>query len=138
MLNENDLNRYARQVIIPNFDEEGQERLLNSKCLIVGAGGLGCPVAMYAAAAGFGNIEIWDDDDIEITNLNRQIAHDTEKIGINKAISLSEACHRINPTISIKPKNIQLNLSANVKNFDLIFDDGRFFLFCVEILERSC
>lgn len=122
MLNENDLNRYARQVIIPNFDEEGQERLLNSKCLIVGAGGLGCPVAMYAAAAGFGNIEIWDDDDIEITNLNRQIAHDTEKIGINKAISLSEACQRINPTISIKPKNIRLNLSANVKKFDLIFD----------------
>ena len=75
MLNENDLNRYARQVIIPNFDEEGQERLLNSRCLIVGAGGLGCPVAMYAAAAGFGNIEIWDDDDIELTNLNRQIAH---------------------------------------------------------------
>ena len=75
MLNDNDLNRYARQVIIPNFDEEGQENLLNTKCLIVGAGGLGCPVALYATAAGFGHIEIYDEDIIEISNLNRQIAH---------------------------------------------------------------
>ena len=122
MLNEYDLNRYARQVIIPNFDEEGQEKLLNSRCLIVGAGGLGCPVAMYASASGFGNIEIWDDDDIELTNLNRQIAHDTQKIGLKKAISLAESCLRINPTISVKPKIEQLNLSSNVKKFDLIFD----------------
>ena len=82
MLNEYDLNRYARQVIIPNFDEEGQEKLLTTKCLIVGAGGLGCPVALYASAAGFGHIEIWDDDFVDITNLNRQIAHDNNKIGL--------------------------------------------------------
>ena len=54
MLNDDDLNRYARQVIIPNFDEEGQEKLLRTNCLIIGAGGLGCPVALYASAAGFG------------------------------------------------------------------------------------
>ena len=59
MLNENDLHRYARQIIIQNFDEEGQEKILKTKCLIVGAGGLGCPVALYAAAAGFGHIEIY-------------------------------------------------------------------------------
>ena len=100
MLNENDLNRYARQVIIPNFDEEGQEKLLSTKCLIVGAGGLGCPVALYASAAGFGSIEIWDDDCVEITNLNRQIAHDNNKIGFNKANSLAKACLRLNPNIS--------------------------------------
>ena len=122
MLNDHDLNRYARQVIIPNFDEEGQERLLNSKCLIVGAGGLGCPVAMYASASGFGDLEIWDDDDIELTNLNRQIAHDTKKIGVNKAISLSEACKRLNPTISVNPKNKKLSLSSSIEKFDLIFD----------------
>ena len=122
MLNDNDLNRYARQVIIPNFAEEGQERLLNSRCLIVGAGGLGCPVAMYAAASGFGKIDIWDDDNVELTNLNRQIAHDTKKIGINKAFSLSETCQRLNPTISINSKNKKLDLSSDVKKFDLIFD----------------
>ena len=85
MLNEDDLNRYARQVIIPNFDEEGQEKLLKTKCLIVGAGGLGCPVALYACAAGFGHIEIYDQDVIEISNLNRQIAHKNNDIGNNKA-----------------------------------------------------
>ena len=69
MLNDDDLNRYARQVIIPNFDEEGQKKLLNTKCLIVGAGGLGCPVALYTSAAGFGHIEIYDQDVIEISNL---------------------------------------------------------------------
>ena len=104
MLNENDLNRYARQVIIPNFDEEGQEKLLSTKCLIVGAGGLGCPVALYASAAGFGSIEIWDDDFVDITNLNRQIAHDNNQIGIDKANSLAAACSRLNPNILIIPK----------------------------------
>ena len=106
MLNEHDLNRYARQVIIPNFDEEGQEKLLKSKCLIIGAGGLGCPVALYAAAAGFGSIEIWDNDNIELTNLNRQIAHKTKKVGYNKAISLAKECLKINPNISVIFKNL--------------------------------
>ena len=84
MLNDDDLNRYARQVIIPNFEEDGQENLLNTKCLILGAGGLGCPVALYASAAGFGHIEIYDEDIIEISNLNRQIAHKNDQIGNNK------------------------------------------------------
>ena len=70
MLNDDDLARDVRQVIIPNFDEAGQENLLGTKCLIVGAGGLGCPVALYASAAGFGHIEICDDDTIELTNLD--------------------------------------------------------------------
>ena len=122
MLNDNDLNRYARQVIIPNFDEEGQEKLLSTKCLIVGAGGLGCPVALYASAAGFGSIEIWDDDCVEITNLNRQIAHDNNRIGLNKANSLAEACLRLNPNILVVPKIKKLDTSSNIKEFDLIFD----------------
>ena len=122
MLNDNDLNRYARQVIIPNFDEEGQEKLLSTKCLIVGAGGLGCPVALYASAAGFGSIEIWDDDCVEISNLNRQIAHDNNRIGLNKANSLAEACLRLNPNILVVPKVKKLDASSNIKEFDLIFD----------------
>ena len=101
MLNDDDLNRYARQVIIPNFDEEGQEKLLRTKCLIIGAGGLGCPVALYAAAAGFGHIEICDDDTIDLTNLNRQIAHQNNRIGRNKAENLVQECSKINPYITI-------------------------------------
>jgi adenylyltransferase/sulfurtransferase len=122
MLNDNDLTRYARQVIIPNFDEEGQERLLRTKCLIVGAGGLGCPVALYASAAGFGHIEICDDDTIELTNLNRQIAHKNNKIGHNKAENLVRECSKINPNISIKSNKKNLDQSTDISNFDLIFD----------------
>ena len=122
MLNDDDLTRYARQVIIPNFDEEGQEKLLGTKCLIVGAGGLGCPVALYASAAGFGHIEICDDDSIELTNLNRQIAHKNNKIGHNKAENLVRECSKINPNISIKSNKKNLDQSTDISNFDLIFD----------------
>ena len=122
MLNDDDLTRYARQVIIPNFDEEGQEKLLGTKCLIVGAGGLGCPVALYASAAGFGHIEICDDDTIELTNLNRQIAHKNNKIGHNKAENLVRECSKINPNISVKSNKKNLDQSTDISNFNLIFD----------------
>ena len=122
MLNDDDLTRYARQVIIPNFDEEGQEKLLGTKCLIIGAGGLGCPVALYASAAGFGHIEICDDDSIELTNLNRQIAHKNNKIGHNKAENLVRECSKINPNISIKSNKKNLDQFTDISNFDIIFD----------------
>ena len=122
MLNDDDLNRYARQVIIPNFEEDGQENLLNTKCLIVGAGGLGCPVALYASAAGFGHIEIYDEDIIEISNLNRQIAHKNDHIGNNKAENLVQECLKINPNISIISRKNIFDETIDVSNFDLIFD----------------
>ncbi len=122
MLNEDDLNRYSRQVIIPNFDEEGQEKLLKTKCLIVGAGGLGCPVALYACAAGFGHIEIYDQDVVEISNLNRQIAHKNNDVGNNKAENLVLECLKINPNISISFKKKNFEETEDVSNFDLIFD----------------
>ena len=122
MLNENDLHRYARQVIIKNFDEEGQEKLLKTKCLIVGAGGLGCPVALYAASAGFGHIEIYDEDCVEITNLNRQIAHGNDEIGLNKAENLAKKCLAINPSIHVRSYNKNFNKSTDITSFDLIFD----------------
>ena len=122
MLNDDDLNRYARQVIIPNFEEDGQENLLNTKCLIVGAGGLGCPVALYASAAGFGHIEIYDEDTIEISNLNRQIAHKNDHIGNNKAENLVQECLKINPNISIISRKNIFDETIDVSNFDLIFD----------------
>ncbi len=122
MLNDHDLNRYARQVIIPNFDEDGQEKLLKSKCLIIGAGGLGCPVALYASAAGFGHIEVCDDDAIDLTNLNRQIAHKNNKIGFNKAENLVQECSKINPNIIIKPNTKKFDKYSDISSFDLIFD----------------
>ncbi len=122
MLNDDDLNRYARQVIIPNFDEEGQEKLLATKCLIIGAGGLGCPVALYASAAGFGYIEIYDNDTIDLTNLNRQIAHKNNRVGYNKAENLAEECLKINPNISIKSNKKKFGKSTDISNFDIIFD----------------
>tara|TARA_Y100000991_G_C21945747_1_gene337392 strand:+ start:509 stop:1264 length:756 start_codon:yes stop_codon:yes gene_type:complete len=122
MLNDDDLNRYARQVIIPNFDEEGQEKLLQTKCLIVGAGGLGCPVALYASAAGFGQIEIYDQDIIEISNLNRQIAYNDSHIGFNKSENLVKECLKLNPNISIISKNKKFDEYTEIKDFDLIFD----------------
>ncbi len=122
MLNDDDLNRYARQVIIPNFDEEGQEKLLKTKCLIVGAGGLGCPVALYCSAAGFGHIEIFDNDVIEISNLNRQIAYKNNEIGNSKAENLVKECQKLNPNISINSKKEIFDESINIDNFDIIFD----------------
>ena len=122
MLNDDDLNRYARQVIIPNFDEEGQEKLLRTTCLIIGAGGLGCPVALYASAAGFGHIEICDDDTIDLTNLNRQIAHKNDKIGHNKAENLVQECSNINPNITIISNKKKFDKSTDINKFDLIFD----------------
>ena len=122
MLNDDDLNRYARQVIIPNFDEEGQEKLLGTKCLIVGAGGLGCPVALYASAAGFGHIQICDDDTIDLTNLNRQIAHKYDRIGYNKAENLVKECLKLNPNITITSNKNKFDKSTDINDFDLIFD----------------
>ena len=122
MLSDNDLHRYSRQVIIKEFDEEGQERLLKTKCLIVGAGGLGSPVALYAAAAGFGHIEIYDQDIIEISNLNRQIAYQDKDKGRNKAESLAEKCININPNIYVKSHKKNFNKSICINSFDIVFD----------------
>ena len=122
MLNDEDLIRYSRQVIIPGFEEEGQEVLMSQSVLIVGAGGLGCPVALYLSAAGFGEIEIWDYDKVELSNLNRQIGHSSNELGISKSKSLEKRCKEINSSIKIKSKNIKLNRNSVINKFDIIFD----------------
>ena len=121
MLNDDDLNRYARQVIIPNFDEEGQEKLLKTKCLIVGAG-FRMPNGTLCSGSWFGYIEIFDDDVIEISNLNRQVAHKNSHVGINKAENLVEECIKINPNISIVSNKKRFDETSNINDFDLIFD----------------
>jgi len=96
-----DAERYSRQIMIPYFGLESQEKLLGSKVLVVGAGGLGGPVIMYLAAAGVGNLTVVDFDVVEESNLQRQVIH-AEKIGWNKAESAKDFAEKLNPDVRVK------------------------------------
>ena len=89
-MDDQQLLRYSRHILLPDIEYGGQEKLLHSHILIVGAGGLGAPIAMYCAAAGIGKITICDFDDVDLSNLQRQIIHDTQSVGINKASSAKQ------------------------------------------------
>ena len=96
-MNDNQLLRYSRHILLPQIAYEGQERLTESHALIVGAGGLGSPAAVYMAAGGVGTLTICDFDTVDLTNLQRQIIHTTESVGINKAVSAKHTLNAINP-----------------------------------------
>lgn len=100
-MNDEQLLRYSRQIMLPQVDIGGQQTLLDSKALIIGAGGLGSPAAMYLAAAGVGTITLYDDDVVDITNLQRQIAHRTQDIGTDKAVSAGNTLSALNPEIQV-------------------------------------
>lgn len=100
-MNDEQLLRYSRQILLPDFDVDGQERLLAAKVLIVGLGGLGSPVALYLAAAGVGEILLADHDSVDISNLQRQIAHAQDDIGRPKVISAAEKLRALNPEIRV-------------------------------------
>jgi molybdopterin/thiamine biosynthesis adenylyltransferase len=100
-MNDNQLLRYSRHILMDDFGIEGQERLLDAHALIIGAGGLGSPAAMYLASAGVGKITLADNDTVDLTNLQRQILHDTAKVGEAKAVSGKQTLARINPEIEI-------------------------------------
>ena len=102
MLEDADLERYARQLIIPDFGEEAQQALLDSHVAVIGAGGLGAPAIQYLAAAGIGRLTIIDDDRVDPTNLNRQTVHAASDIGKPKADSAREAALAANPGISVE------------------------------------
>src|SRR5260370_23728884 len=93
--------RYARHLIIPEIGERGQLKLLSSKVLVVGAGGLGSPAALYLAAAGVGTIGIVDSDVVDATNLQRQILHNTERLGRPKVESARETIAALNPDVTL-------------------------------------
>ena len=95
-MQDKELERYSRHILLPEIEFEGQEKLLQSHCLIVGAGGLGSPVAIYLAASGVGKITICDFDIVDLSNLQRQIIHEEKSIGLNKAESAKIAVSRIN------------------------------------------
>jgi len=102
-MDDQQLLRYSRHIVLDGFDTVGQERLLNSHVLIVGMGGLGSPVATYLASAGVGQMTICDFDEVELSNLQRQILHRETRIGMNKALSAKIELEEINPDCRINP-----------------------------------
>jgi molybdopterin/thiamine biosynthesis adenylyltransferase len=100
-MNDEQLLRYSRHILLDEIGVEGQERLLASHAVVIGAGGLGSPVALYLASAGVGRITLVDHDTVDATNLQRQIAHNQARVGLPKAESAKEAMHAINPEVRI-------------------------------------
>ena len=124
-MNDAQLLRYSRQIMLPQLDIEGQETLLAARALIVGAGGLGSPAAMYLAAAGVGQLVIADHDVVELSNLQRQLLHHDKDIGLNKAASAHDTLATINPDIEIIPIPQKLHdeqLDDEVRLADVVLD----------------
>jgi len=124
-MNDEDLLRYNRQIMLPEIDVSGQEVLLGSSVLIIGLGGLGCPVAMYLAAAGVGRLILADHDVVDLSNLQRQIAHGTNNIGQMKVASAAEAVRLLNPHTKVDKLPVKLSgkaLTEAVEQADLVVD----------------
>jgi adenylyltransferase/sulfurtransferase len=125
MLTRDELERYNRQIIIPGFGKEGQEKLKRAKVFLAGAGGLGCTVSLYLAAAGVDTIRIVDPQTIELSNLNRQVLHWTQDIGKMKVDSAAEKLRKLNPNVKVEAiaqKITAANISELIAGFDLIVD----------------
>ncbi|GGO86620.1 molybdopterin-synthase adenylyltransferase MoeB [Marinobacterium nitratireducens] len=125
MLSDEQLLRYSRQIMLPEVEIEGQEAWLNARVLIVGLGGLGSPVAMYLAAAGVGSLVLVDDDDVDLSNLQRQIVHHSGRIGRPKVESARETLAALNPDIAIQTLCERLSpqrLEELVETVDLVVD----------------
>lgn len=124
-MNDQELLRYSRHILLPQIGIEGQERLETSTVLIAGAGGLGCPVALYLGAAGVGRLLIADADQVDLTNLQRQIGHQTVSLSMNKAVSLRDSVRAINPGVTIEAVESRLDgerLQEAVARSDVVVD----------------
>src|SRR3974377_1335239 len=107
-LNNNELRRYARHVILPEIGLEGQKKIRAASVVCIGAGGLGSPVALYLAAAGIGKLGIIDHDRVDLSNLQRQLLHGTPDVGRPKTDSAHETIHRINPQVEVVPHEVRI------------------------------
>lgn len=124
-MNDNQLLRYSRHILLPQISYEGQDKLVHSHALVVGAGGLGSPVALYLAASGVGTLTICDFDVVDLTNLQRQIIHTTPSVGINKAVSAQQSIYEINPEVVVKTiqqKSTEDDFAALVAQADVVID----------------
>lgn len=124
-ISDDQLLRYARHVILDEVGEEGQAKLLRSRVLVIGAGGLGAPLLMYLAAAGVGTLGVADDDVVEISNLQRQIVHGTGRLGVAKVESAAETLAAINPEVEVVPIEARItadNVLEMIAGYDVIAD----------------
>ena len=125
MLSPEELERYARHIVLREIGGPGQAALKRARVLVVGAGGLGAPVLLYLAAAGVGTLGIVDDDEVSLSNLQRQVIHGTPEVGTPKVASAAATIHRINPHVAVEPHATRL-LAANaldlIGRYDLVAD----------------
>lgn len=124
-LSDSQLLRYSRHILLPEIDIVGQEKLLASKILIIGAGGLGSPVAMYLASSGIGEMTLCDHDFVDASNLQRQIVHDLESLGVNKARSAARRLRTMSPDTRIRTLETQATASLlrhEVQHADIVID----------------
>lgn len=124
-LREDQIERYSRQIILPGVGGKGQEKLLNAKVLIIGAGGLGSPAGLYLASAGIGTIGIVDSDKVELNNLQRQVLHSNSTVGKSKVESAKQRMAEINPDAKVIAHNIRVNsgnISGIIQDYDIIVD----------------
>lgn len=122
---EQQIHRYARHILLREVGGVGQEKLLKSKVLVIGAGGLGSPLILYLAAAGVGTIGVVDDDAVDLSNLQRQIAHSTDRIGVAKVESAKAAVAAINPDVTVVTHKVRLtadNALALIAGYDVVAD----------------
>ena len=119
--------RYRRHLVIPEVGEQGQARLLGAKVVLLGAGGLGSPAALYLAAAGVGTLGIVDSDVVDLSNLQRQVLHTTRTLGLPKTVSAAEAIRALNPDVKVVPFQERLtsdNALRILEDFDVVVDGG--------------
>ncbi|PRD44188.1 thiamine biosynthesis protein ThiF [Phyllobacterium phragmitis] len=120
-----ELERYARHIVLPEIGGPGQQKLKRARVLVIGAGGLGAPVLHYLAAAGVGTLGIIDDDSVALSNLQRQVIHDTDSVGEPKTQSAARSLARINPHVKVETHVMRLdaaNAEALIANYDVIAD----------------
>lgn len=124
-MNDDQLLRYSRHILLPEIGVEGQQAFVDARVLVVGAGGLGSPAAMYLAAAGVGTLVLVDDDDVDLTNLQRQILHTAEAVGQPKVLSGQATLRRLNPEVQVVPLARRLSgeaLLEEVAAADVVLD----------------
>jgi len=124
-IREDQIERYSRQIILPDVGGKGQEKLFSARVLIVGAGGLGSPVALYLASAGVGTLGIVDSDEVELNNLQRQILHNTNTVGMPKTESAEKTLRELNPDVEVITYNLRIDSSNAldiIKDYDIVVD----------------
>jgi sulfur-carrier protein adenylyltransferase/sulfurtransferase len=118
-------DRYSRHTLIPEIGNDGQQKLLDAKVLLLGAGGLGSPTALYLAAAGVGTLGIVDDDVVDLSNLQRQVIHTTDRVGVPKVDSAEEAIRALNPDVNVVKYPVRIdasNIMEIIEGYDVIVD----------------